>query len=522
MIEAERMSFNRKQQKVLRSETYSKLAKLTEDPESGVQLRGKKVVLSSSFTGSPSLMKDLKERHIFGRVKGAVYTIEFQKIGLPHCHILLWLEHEDKITTTAKIDKYISAEIPNKNEDPELYQIVTDHMMHGPCGADNPSCPCTVDFKCTKKFPKQFNETTVIDDKGYAIYKRRNDGNTITKSGTDLHNGYVVSYNAALLKRYQSHINVEWCNQIGSIKYLFKYINKGPDRVTAGVDGEEVDEIKDLYDCRYLSACESAWQIYGFDIHYRTPPVERLPFHLQDEQSVIFDAIESIDYTLEKSSVNETKFIQWMELNKTDDFASTLLYAEIPKGPDRVTAGVDGEEVDEIKDLYDCRYLSACESAWQIYGFDIHYRTPPVERLPFHLQDEQSVIFDAIESIDYTLEKSSRYPNIMFGIHRKEFGNQDKEVKGLKEWSELKTFKKVVYPTYRDACYARGLLQDDKEYIDGLLEASQWGTGDYLRSFFVMLLITDSMSRPEFVWEKTWHVMAADVENVERIKQNKP
>ncbi|GJZ71532.1 putative PIF1 DNA helicase/replication protein A1-like protein [Tanacetum coccineum] len=178
MIEAERMSFNRKQQKDLRSETYSKLAKLTEDPESGVQLR-------------------------------AVYTIEFQKRGLPHCHILLWLEPEDKITTTAKIDKYISAEIPNKNEDPELYQIVTDHMMHGPCGADNPSCPCTVDFKCTKKFPKQFNETTVIDDKGYAIYKRRNDGNTITKSETDLHNGYVVPYNTGLLRRYQLHINVE-------------------------------------------------------------------------------------------------------------------------------------------------------------------------------------------------------------------------------------------------------------------------------------------------------------------------
>ncbi|GKB11257.1 hypothetical protein Tco_0845180 [Tanacetum coccineum] len=369
-----------------------KLAKLAEDPESGVQLRGKKVVLSSSFTGSPrymmqnyldamticksygypdlfitftcnpnwpeisrfvaernlksedrpdvitrvfkmkldNLMKDLKDRHIFGHVKGAVYTIEFQKRGLPHCHILLWLEPEDKITTTAQIDQYISAEIPNKNEDPELYQIVTDHMMHGPCGADNPSCPCTIDFKCTKKFPKQFNETTVIDDNGYAIYKRRNDGNTITKSGTDLHNGYVAPYNTGLLRRYQSHINVEWCNQIGSIKYLFKYINKGPDRVTVAIDGEEVDEIKDFYDCRYLSSCDVAWRIYGFDIHYRTPPVERLPF-LQDEQSSIFDATESIDYTLEKSSVNETKFIQWMELNKTDDFPSTLLYAEIPK-----------------------------------------------------------------------------------------------------------------------------------------------------------------------------------------------
>ena len=46
--------------------------------------------------------------------------------------------------------------------------------------------------------------------------------------------------------------------------------------------------------------------------------------------------------------------------------------------------------------------------------------------------------------------------------------------------------------------------------------------GDYLRSFFVMLLITDSMSRPEVVWEKTWQVLAADVESVERKKHNNP
>ncbi|GKD56363.1 hypothetical protein Tco_1289750, partial [Tanacetum coccineum] len=386
-----------------------------------------------------SLMKDFKERHIFGRVKGAVYTIEFQKRGLPHCHILLWLEPEDKITTIAQIDQYISAEIPNKSEDPELYQIVTDHMMHGPCGADNPSCPCTIDFKCTKKFPKQFNKTIVIDDNGYAIYMRRNDGNTITKSRIDFHNGYVVPYNPDLLKRYQSYINVEWCNQIGSIKYLFKYINKGPDRVTAAVVSDEVDEIKDFYDCRYLSACEAAWRIYGFDIHYRTPPFERLPFHLQDEQSVIFDATESIDYTLEKSSVNETKFVKWMELNKIDDFASTLLYAEIPKYYVWNTQ----------KRIWDERQR----------GFSLGriHHVPPCWGELFYLR----VLLN--------------------------------KVKGPKEWSKLKTFEKVVYPTYRDACYARGLLQGDKEYIDGLLEASQWGMGDYLRSFFVMLLMTDSM-----------------------------
>ncbi|GJT50942.1 hypothetical protein Tco_0977099 [Tanacetum coccineum] len=213
-----------------------------------------------------------------------VYTIEFQKRGLPHCHILLWLETEDKITTTGKIDEYISAEIPNKDEDPELYQLVTDHMMHGPCGADNPSCPCTIEYKCTKKFPRQFNETTVIDDSGYALYKRRNDGNIIKKSGTDLHK-----------------------------------------------DGKEVDKIKDFLNCRYLSSCEAACRIYGFEIHYRTPSVERLPLHLKDEQQVIFDAPKSIDYAVDKSSVNETKFESWMELNQTDTFARTLLYVEIPK-----------------------------------------------------------------------------------------------------------------------------------------------------------------------------------------------
>nr|GEX02055.1 receptor-like serine/threonine-protein kinase SD1-8 [Tanacetum cinerariifolium] len=68
----------------------------------------------------------------------------------------------------------------------------------------------------------------------------------------------------------------------------------------------------------------------------------------------------------------------------------------------------------------------------------------------------------------------------------------------------------------------RIIMADNKEYINGLLEANQWGMRDYLRSFFVMLLMTDSMSRPEFVWEKTWHVMAQDMENVKRIKQNKP
>ncbi|GKD66802.1 uncharacterized protein Tco_1308910 [Tanacetum coccineum] len=339
--------------------------------------------------------------------------------------------------------------------------------MQGPCGADNPSCPCTVDYKCTKKFPKQFNESTVIDDSGYAIFKRRNDGSTIKKSETDLHNGYIVPYNPGLLRRYQAHINVKYCNQVGSIKYLFKYINKGPDRVSATIDGEEVNEIKDYLNCRYLLACEAAWSIYGFDIHYRTPSIERSPFHLKDEQHVIFDATKSIDYAVDKSSVNETKFESWMELDKTDPFACSLLYVEIPRY----------YVWNQKKRIWTLRKQG--KSLGRIH------HVPPSWGELYYLRT--------------ILNK----------------------VRGPMEWDDLKKVDDVLYLTYRDACYARRLLQDDNEYIDGILEASFWGMIDYLRSIFVMLIMTNSMSRPEAVWEKTWTVLAANVLNVERIKQQK-
>ena len=105
-----------------------------------------------------------------------------------------------------------------------------------------------------------FHPQTVLDPNGYPIYRRRNDGRTISKNGVIIDNKYIVPYNAKLLRKYQAHINIEWCNQNTSIKYLFKYINKGYDRVTAVVVYDangaldnpitQNDEIKEYVDCR--------------------------------------------------------------------------------------------------------------------------------------------------------------------------------------------------------------------------------------------------------------------------------
>ena len=56
MIESERMSFVKNQQPDLRSETFNMLVKLAEEENPEIKLRGKKVILPSSFTGSPRYM----------------------------------------------------------------------------------------------------------------------------------------------------------------------------------------------------------------------------------------------------------------------------------------------------------------------------------------------------------------------------------------------------------------------------------------------------------------------------------
>ncbi|KAI9100739.1 hypothetical protein K1719_024101 [Acacia pycnantha] len=54
------------------------------------------------------LMRTLKDQKIFGSIKVDVYTVEFQKRGLPHAHIILWLSESDKIRSSFEVDQLIS------------------------------------------------------------------------------------------------------------------------------------------------------------------------------------------------------------------------------------------------------------------------------------------------------------------------------------------------------------------------------------------------------------------------------
>ena len=57
-------------------------------------------------------MRDLIDGQLLGKVDAFLWTIEFQKRGLPHCHLLLILADHDRLITPAFVDNVISAEIP--------------------------------------------------------------------------------------------------------------------------------------------------------------------------------------------------------------------------------------------------------------------------------------------------------------------------------------------------------------------------------------------------------------------------
>ena len=74
------------------------------------------------------LVEMLKSEMIFGKAQAWLYSIEWQKHGLPHCHLLLWLSADHRITPD-KIDDVICAEIPDPSVDPELHHIVMSNMV---------------------------------------------------------------------------------------------------------------------------------------------------------------------------------------------------------------------------------------------------------------------------------------------------------------------------------------------------------------------------------------------------------
>ncbi|XP_073120388.1 uncharacterized protein [Henckelia pumila] len=278
--------------------------------------------------------KDVVEKGALGKVISYSYAIEYQKRCLPHVHMLLIFETTDKFHNPDDFDSVVRAEIPSQTDEPNLYQAVIRHMIHGPCGLLNPWSPCMRDGICKKKFPKPFTSYTALGNDSYPIYRRREAASVpISENGqVVVDNGWVVPYNPWLLLKFDCHINVEVCGGIKCVKYIYKYIHKGPNRVAIELrNGHNCDEIQQFVDGRWICAPEPLWRIFCFEFSRMYPSVFRLQIHLPNQQAIRFSADQHVSDIVGDDDNSKTMLTEFFTVNRDTSLTERYLYREFPQ-----------------------------------------------------------------------------------------------------------------------------------------------------------------------------------------------
>lgn len=424
----------------------------------------------------------LTKGNVFGQTSAFVYSIEWQKRGLPHCHLLLWLSD---LVRPNHLDDIISAELPDRQIDPRLFDVILNNMVHGPCGAANPHSPCMEKGKCTKKYPRSFVQETRIDSNSYPLYKRRapeHGGITATipmktknvkGSETTVHfeidNRWVVPYSPILSNMFNAHINVEFCSSERAIKYICKYMTKGIDFAAFNLIDTSTphprDEIKTYAAGRYVDSNMAAWRLFKFPLHERHPAVSRLHVHLENGQRVYF---RPSTFQQRVTNPPNSSLTAFFNLCTEDPFATTLLYSEVPQ-------------------YYTWNNTS---KLWQrrkqgepVPGWDNIYKGRAVSRI-YTVHVRQFECFCLRLLLLHT--------------------------RGPTSFATLRTVENTEHPTYQEACRALGLLMDDNHWDAAMEEATIYRRPSHIRHLFSILLSMCGLSDPTTLWNKYKDPMSED------------
>ncbi|XP_074293518.1 uncharacterized protein LOC141620583 [Silene latifolia] len=413
-----------------------------------------------------ALKKQIMEKHIFGEVAAFIYVVEFQKRGLPHAHMLLILKPAYKLNSPDTFDKFVSAEIPNSGY-PTLRALVLKHMMHGPCGNFNPEYQCMKKKnsmgRCKYNYPKSFTDETTTNSDSYPEYRRRNDGQTAIVRKEKLDNRWVIPYNPYLLSMFDCHLNVEVCSTIEVVKYLYKYVYKGHDKISFNVvrssDPKPVDEIEQYQSGRWVSPCEAMWRIYGFDLFETQPPVFVLPVHLQNMQSLRLNTEENLETVLANEKRARTPLTEFFAENSKE-------------GDEQLTYG----------------------------NFTKKYRWDKGQKRWFKRRTKLVVIG---RIVFVSPSEGERYFLRILLLH----------VRGPKSFEDLRTVNGHTYTTFQEAALQRHLIEEDNTVDMCLTEACTVQMPCALRHLFAVLLIFCQPKDPADLWTKYYPHLSQDFQH---------
>ncbi|DAZ97930.1 TPA: LOW QUALITY PROTEIN: hypothetical protein N0F65_007271 [Lagenidium giganteum] len=283
------------------------------------------------------------------------------------------------------------------------------------------------------------------DENGFPAMMRRDSDRTVVTKNKRVENRPVIPYNSSCSHKYNGPINVEVCGSRGaSVKYLYKYIYQGSDLARVSRQNGQRDEIKEFLNARDILNVESCWRILDYPTQDKSHSVTRRSLHIETKQIIIIRANERSNDVINRAQ--PTKLTRFFELCASE--------------------GEDGERC--------CIMKFPCTSRGKGYN---KLGNSKAKR-------QQGLACSPLDIERYRLRLLLC------------------NVKGPKSFEDVRTVDSTVYPSFRDACRALGLLDDDAEWH---------ATAPTVRGNF-------GLSDIRKLWENYLHCMSEDYQQPFAVK----
>jgi hypothetical protein len=229
---------------------------------------------------------------------------------------------------------------------------------------------------------------------------------------------------------------------------------------------KEIDEITQYLSGRYISSNEAVWRILSFPIHDRYPPVVHLAVHLENGQRVYFTDANVGELAMNPPNTTLTGFFT---LCQNDDFAKSLLYSEVPT----------------------------------YYTWNASRKTFQRRKRGERVEGQHSIFKENTIARLYTVHPN-QYECFFLRLLLV-------NVRGPTCFQQLRTVNGVVHDTFRGACEAMNLLENDQHWDVCIKDSCETSNPHQIRSLFAIILTTCFPSSPTDLWEKYKSNMAEDI-----------
>ncbi|KAF0541546.1 putative ATP-dependent DNA helicase PIF1 [Gigaspora margarita] len=95
-----------------------------------------------------------------------------------------------------------------------------------------------------------------------------------------------------------------------------------------------------------------------------------------------------------------------------------------------------------------------------------------------------------------------------------------KTFRGSQSFDYLKTINNITYPTFKNACIALGLLENDNKWKLCLEEAAIMHSGTQLRLLFSIILIYSTPMQPQDLWLQFHNNLCDNYDKLQKISAN--